>query len=76
MRYKPDLQPSLLNRSFKVNPRANVGIVDHNGASKSSVLLALFRLIKLTEKGNSGRFSLIVLTSQLYHFTKSDKALP
>lgn len=55
LRYREDLEPSLFNLTFKIKSEAKVGIVGRTGAGKSSILLALFRLIELNEPGNSGK---------------------
>ena len=49
MRYRPTLEPSIRQLSFKIQPRMKVGIVGRTGAGKSSILQALFRLCELSE---------------------------
>lgn len=48
-RYRPDLDPVLKNITLKINPTEKVGIVGRTGAGKSSLTLALFRLLEATE---------------------------
>eukprot|EP01126_Amoeba_proteus_P056636 TRINITY_DN7137_c0_g1_i2.p1 TRINITY_DN7137_c0_g1~~TRINITY_DN7137_c0_g1_i2.p1 ORF type:complete len:679 (-),score=153.04 TRINITY_DN7137_c0_g1_i2:44-2080(-) len=48
VRYRPDLPPVLKSASFTVRPREKVGIVGRTGAGKSTLTMALFRLIEPT----------------------------
>lgn len=45
--YQPGLQPVLSNLTFKLAPGTRCGLVGRTGSGKSSLLLALFRLIEL-----------------------------
>ena len=45
-RYRESLDPVLKHISFKVNPSEKIGIVGRTGAGKSTLTLALFRLIE------------------------------
>ena len=47
MRYRPELEPSIVNLSFKAQAGMIVGIVGRTGSGKSSILQTLFRLIEL-----------------------------
>ncbi|GFR66669.1 canalicular multispecific organic anion transporter 1 [Elysia marginata] len=44
--YKPELPPVISNVSFTINAGEKVGIVGRTGAGKSSLTLALFRLLE------------------------------
>lgn len=46
-RYRPGLPPVLSGVTFKLAPGASCGIVGRTGSGKSSLLLALFRLIDI-----------------------------
>ena len=49
MKYRENLEPSIRDLTFKIQPRMKVGIVGRTGAGKSSILQALFRLSELSE---------------------------
>lgn len=44
MRYRENLEPSVRNLSFTIQPGMKVGIVGRTGSGKSSILQILFRL--------------------------------
>ncbi|ODV75658.1 uncharacterized protein CYBJADRAFT_161059 [Cyberlindnera jadinii NRRL Y-1542] len=48
-KYRANLDPVLNNISFEVKPREKIGIVGRTGAGKSTLSLALFRIIEPTE---------------------------
>ncbi|KAF4593191.1 hypothetical protein EYR38_008903 [Pleurotus pulmonarius] len=48
-RYRPELDPVLKNISMTIRPKEKLGICGRTGAGKSSLLLALFRIIEPTE---------------------------
>ena len=48
-RYRDDLPEVVKNISFKINPGEKVGIVGRTGAGKSSLTLALFRIIEASK---------------------------
>nr|GAT42967.1 predicted protein [Mycena chlorophos] len=45
-RYRPELEPILHDISLEINPAEKIGICGRTGAGKSSLLLALFRIIE------------------------------
>ena len=47
MRYRPGLAPSLAGVSFEVGAGERCGVVGRTGAGKSSLLVALFRLVEV-----------------------------
>jgi ABC-type multidrug transport system fused ATPase/permease subunit len=47
LRYRPSLAPSLRGASFTVGAGQRCGIVGRTGAGKSTILVALFRLVEL-----------------------------
>lgn len=49
LRYRPGLPLVLSNVTLEIKPREKVGVVGRTGAGKSSMLLALMRLVELTE---------------------------
>jgi len=49
MKYRAELEPSIKQLTFTVQPNMKVGIVGRTGAGKSSILQALFRLCELHE---------------------------
>eukprot|EP00898_Chlorokybus_atmophyticus_P007059 jgi/Chlat1/7354/Chrsp59S06974 len=46
LRYRPELEPALRGMSVKIEPGNKVGVVGRTGAGKSSLMLALFRLVE------------------------------
>ena len=46
-RYAPDGKPALNQLSFHLRPKEKVGLVGRTGAGKSSVGIALFRIVEL-----------------------------
>lgn len=48
-RYRPEADPVLHSVSFEVKPREKIGIVGRTGAGKSTLTLALFRIIEASE---------------------------
>lgn len=49
LKYKPDLPPALNDVSFRVQGGQKVGIVGRTGCGKSTVLQALFRMVRLPD---------------------------
>ena len=49
MSYRPELDPTLCHISFTIRAGEKVGIVGRTGAGKSSLLVALFRLVELAQ---------------------------
>eukprot|EP00271_Cylindrocystis_brebissonii_P002943 TRINITY_DN1368_c0_g1_i3.p1 TRINITY_DN1368_c0_g1~~TRINITY_DN1368_c0_g1_i3.p1 ORF type:complete len:366 (-),score=94.22 TRINITY_DN1368_c0_g1_i3:717-1814(-) len=49
LRYRPELSPALRGLSVNVNAGEKVGVVGRTGAGKSSLMLALFRLVEAEE---------------------------
>ncbi|KAI9203174.1 P-loop containing nucleoside triphosphate hydrolase protein [Polychytrium aggregatum] len=49
LKYRPELPPVLNNVSLKINAGDKIGIVGRTGAGKSTILVALFRLIEMAE---------------------------
>ena len=47
MRYRKELEPSILELSFKAQGGMLIGIVGRTGSGKSSILQTLFRLVEL-----------------------------
>jgi len=47
MSYKPSLPPVLKQVSFSVNDKEKIGVCGRTGAGKSSLMLALFRIVEL-----------------------------
>ncbi|EME26321.1 Multidrug resistance-associated protein 1 [Galdieria sulphuraria] len=48
MQYRPEMEPALRGISFVIESGQKVGIVGRTGAGKSSLTLALFRMVELT----------------------------
>lgn len=48
-KYRANLDPVLKEISFEIRPREKVGVVGRTGAGKSSLTMALFRIIEATE---------------------------
>jgi len=46
VRYRPDLDPVLHNLSFHVRPREKVGVAGRTGCGKSTLMLALYRIVE------------------------------
>ena len=45
-RYRPELDPALRNVDVDIRPREKIGVVGRTGAGKSTLTLALFRIIE------------------------------
>ena len=52
VRYRDGLPLVLKNVSFRVEPQEKVGIVGRTGSGKSTMLLAMTRILELTEDGD------------------------
>ncbi|RDW23890.1 P-loop containing nucleoside triphosphate hydrolase protein [Yarrowia lipolytica] len=48
-KYRANLDPVLKEISFTINPREKIGVVGRTGAGKSSLTMALFRIIEATD---------------------------
>ncbi len=48
LRYRPDLEPSLKDISFTIGAGEKLGVIGRTGSGKSSLLLAIFRLVEPT----------------------------
>uniref|UniRef100_A0A7S1IAP7 ATP-dependent transporter ycf16 n=1 Tax=Eutreptiella gymnastica TaxID=73025 RepID=A0A7S1IAP7_9EUGL len=48
MRYRHDMAPSLRGLSFAIRPSEKIGIVGRTGAGKSSLLVAMYRFVELS----------------------------
>lgn len=49
MRYRSELDPVLSNLNIEIEPGEKIGIVGRTGAGKSTLTLALFRIIECQE---------------------------
>src|SRR4051794_40358622 len=49
MTYRPTLPPVLKQVSFSIKDKEKIGVCGRTGAGKSSLMLALFRIVELTE---------------------------
>ncbi|KAG2491368.1 hypothetical protein HYH03_010366 [Edaphochlamys debaryana] len=47
--YRPDLPPCLVGLSFRLEAGSSCGVVGRTGSGKSSLMLTLFRLIRVTQ---------------------------
>ena len=45
LRYRPQLEPALKSLSLEINGGEKIGIVGRTGSGKSTIMLALFRLV-------------------------------
>ncbi|CEQ41587.1 SPOSA6832_03323, partial [Sporobolomyces salmonicolor] len=48
LRYRPELPPVLRNVSLDIRPGEKIGVVGRTGAGKSSLTLALFRMVEIS----------------------------
>lgn len=46
VRYRPELDPVLHNLSFRVRAREKVGVAGRTGCGKSTLMLALYRIVE------------------------------
>lgn len=49
LRYRPELDPALQNLSFNTKDSERIGIVGRTGSGKSSLFVALFRIVELSK---------------------------
>ncbi|KAH7620070.1 putative ABC transporter C family member 10 [Nannochloris sp. 'desiccata'] len=49
VRYRPELDPVLKGITFQVKPKEKIGVVGRTGCGKSTLMLALYRIIEPTE---------------------------
>lgn len=49
LKYRPELSPALKDVTFSTRPRERIGIVGRTGSGKSSIVVALFRMVELSE---------------------------
>jgi ATP-binding cassette subfamily C (CFTR/MRP) protein 1 len=52
LRYRPNLPLTLRDVSLRINPREKVGIVGRTGSGKSTMLLALLRIVEIEPEGD------------------------
>ena len=50
LRYRDNLEPVLKNLNLEITAGQSIGIVGRTGAGKSSMLVAMFRLVELLEQ--------------------------
>lgn len=58
MKYRKDLPYVLNNLSFKIKPGEKIGVVGRTGSGKSTLILALTRLLELDQEGNDNFISI------------------
>ena len=75
MRYRRELEPSILNLSFKAQGGMFVGIVGRTGSGKSSILQTLFRLVELAN-GKTSIDGVDIKTVGLHILRKSIAYIP
>ena len=46
LRYRPELDPVLRDISLRIKPQEKIGIIGRTGSGKSSLCIALFRIIE------------------------------
>jgi ABC-type multidrug transport system fused ATPase/permease subunit len=51
VRYRDTLPPALKNTSFVINPREKIGVVGRTGAGKSTITLAILRILETLDGG-------------------------
>lgn len=47
LKYRPELETALNGLSFKINPGEKIGIVGRTGAGKSTITLAISRIVEI-----------------------------
>ena len=75
MRYRKELDPSLNNLTFKVQPGMLIGLVGMTGSGKSSIMQALFRLTEL-QNGRISIDGIDIKTVGLHLLRKSISFIP
>jgi len=63
MRYRPELDPVLKGVSFSVSAGDKIGIVGRTGSGKSSLIVALFRIVEPYKV--CGYFSILLQEAQI-----------